>query len=362
VASVRHLRPGSLQSAKGKLVPALAGVRSGENGEASRRNVTAVRILSLRPGDSPRLEGEDKAHVAWLAETEAALPPIIVDRRTMRVIDGMHRLLAASLKGQETIDVEFFDGSPADAFLRAVEANVTHGLPLSQADRRAAAKRLVVTHPHLSDRGIAESTGLAARTVASIRRRSTDAGPRLNARVGRDGKVRPLDRMAGRRRVAELLAVHPCASLREVARLAGVSPATASDVRRRLERGEEPALSQPGSGAAADPLAEQDEAGGRSAGLPVELLRSSPGLVLKKLLRDPSMRHNEQGRRLLRLLQHNALLSAQEPELTAAPPAHCVVAVMQLARQYSQTWLSFAQELDERARVIDPRHSTREID
>jgi hypothetical protein len=60
----------------------------------------------------------------------------------MRVIDGMHRLLAASMNGRDTIEIRLSDGSPQDAFLRAVEANVTHGLPLSQADRRAAAKRI----------------------------------------------------------------------------------------------------------------------------------------------------------------------------------------------------------------------------
>jgi ParB-like chromosome segregation protein Spo0J len=57
----------------------------------------------------------------------------------MRVIDGMHRLMAASLQGRESIDVMFFHGSEIDVFLRAVQENITHGLPLSQADRRAAA-------------------------------------------------------------------------------------------------------------------------------------------------------------------------------------------------------------------------------
>jgi ParB-like nuclease domain len=89
--------------------------------------VVAVPVLSLRTADSPRLNGEDKAHIARLAETETALPPILVDRRTMRVIDGMHRLIAASLRGRDTIDVIFFDGSEADVFLRAVQENVTHG-------------------------------------------------------------------------------------------------------------------------------------------------------------------------------------------------------------------------------------------
>jgi hypothetical protein len=52
-----------------------------------------------------------------------------------------HRLRAAVANGQEAVDVRYFDGSAADAFLRAVEANVKHGLPLSLADRRAAAQR-----------------------------------------------------------------------------------------------------------------------------------------------------------------------------------------------------------------------------
>ena len=45
------------------------------------------------------------------------------------------------------IDVEFFDGSPAAVFSRAVEAHVRHGLPLSQADRpmwRATAAEVMI--------------------------------------------------------------------------------------------------------------------------------------------------------------------------------------------------------------------------
>ena len=149
--------------------------------------------MSLRIGKSPRLNGEDRAHIARLAETETPLPPILVDRRTMRVIDGMHRLMAASLQGRETIDVMFFDGSEADVFLRAVQENIAHGLPLSQADRRAAAERIIASHPHMSDRAIGHSAGLAAKTVAAIRKSSSEEIPQSNARVGRDGRVRPLD-------------------------------------------------------------------------------------------------------------------------------------------------------------------------
>ena len=147
--------------------------------------VVSIPVLALRPADSPRLNGEDKAHIARLAETETSLPPILVDKRTMRVIDGMHRLMAASLQGRETIEVIFFEGSDADVFLRAVQENIAHGLPLSQADRRAAAERIIASHPHLSDRAIGHSVGLASKTVAAIRKRSGDGVPQLDVPSGK---------------------------------------------------------------------------------------------------------------------------------------------------------------------------------
>lgn len=79
----------------------------------------------------------------------------------------------------------------------------------------------------------------------------------------------------------------------------------------------------------------------------VELLDADPSSVLDKLLRDPSLRHKEEGRNLLRLLQQNAVGMRQRSELTAAVPPHCGALVVNLARQYAETWLEFAQKLDE---------------
>jgi ParB-like chromosome segregation protein Spo0J len=326
-------------------------------------DVVAVPVLSLRPADSPRLNGEDKAHIARLAETETPLPPILVDRRTLRVIDGMHRLIAASLQGRETIDVRFFDGSETDVFLRAVQENIAHGLPLSQADRRAAAERIIASHPHMSDRAIGHSVGLAAKTVAVIRRSSSDNTPQFNARVGMDGKVRPLDSGVGRRRAAELLAQQPEASLRDVARAAGISPATVLDVRKRLERGESPVSEKSAA------IAARKKAGGNGAeadtdidGAPAPAIRLSsrvatpqdPAVAVEKLLRDPSLRNNERGKGMLRLLHVNAVGANQLPDVAEAVPPHCVGIVVQLARQYATMWQDFARELDGRARIIDP--------
>ena len=141
------------------------------------------------------------------------------------------------------------------------------------------------------------------------------------------------------------MAEFPAASLREVARAAGVSPATASDVRKRLQRGEEPL---PGQGGAGD-----EGARSRRVTRPRTRRATAPGALLEKLVRDPSLRHNEQGRLLLRLLQYNAV-EAEWPEVAAAVPPHCAVLVGRLARLYAHRWQRFAQELEDRARVVDP--------
>jgi hypothetical protein len=343
--------------------------------------VVTVPVLSLRPADSPRLNGEDKGHILRLAEMDTPLPPILVDKRTMRVIDGMHRLMAASLRGRDTIEVIFFGGSEADMFLRAVQENVTHGLPLSQADRRAAAERIIASHPNMSDRAIGQVAGLAAKTVATIRKRSTDSVPQSNGRVGMDGKVRPLNWVEGRRRAAELLAQQPDASLRDIARGAGISPATVLDVRKRLERGESPVpagRTGQASAAVAGTTAGNEVAGhGASAhgdgddAVPASSLRfklrpaphaalpPDPAAAVEKLLRDPSLRANERGKGMLRLLHVNAVGAEQLPDAAATVPPHCVGIVVQLAHQYAKMWQDFAKELDGRARIIDPSAATR---
>jgi hypothetical protein len=202
----------------------------------------------------------------------------------------------------------------------------------------------------MSDRAIGLAAGLGAKTVATIRRRSTDGLPQLNARVGRDGRVRPLSSAEGRRRAAEVIAEHPQASLREVARLAGIAPATVSDVRKRLEAGKSPAVVRPVAADARSGSAVLAQRTRPSDERKVRLAQPDPVSILEKLLRDPSLRHKEEGRNLLRLLQQNAIGMQEWSELTSAVPTHCGALVVDLARKYAETWQQFAQELDERVR------------
>lgn len=290
-----------------------------------------VLVEELKPGDSPRLRGLDQEHVRVLAELDAEFPPLLVDPQTMAVIDGMHRLSAARMRGQRTIDIVFSTRDSADSFLLAVEANARHGLPLSSADRRAAALRIFTTHAHLSDRAIAKSVGLGTRTVALLRRQSQ--GPDCPAaRIGADGRARPVDRFIGRARVAELLAQNPQASSRELARLAGVSPSTARDVRRRFDDGE--------------------TLGGETAltgGVPRRPEPVNAKSALQSLMRDPSLRDKQHGRRLLRMLQLCAVAEDEWSELLGVVPGHCSLVVRELAQECGKALLSFASDLRERA-------------
>ncbi|MFV8131117.1 streptomycin biosynthesis protein [Streptomyces syringium] len=318
-----------------------AGVHS-ESG-ADRCLTAVVPLDALLPADSPRVAGEDPRHVHALAQLDARLPPIIVHRSTMRVVDGMHRLRAARLRGDDRITVRFFEGSEADAFVYGVRLNTLQGLPLSPADRTAAAERIIGTHPQWSDRLIASATGLAASTVASLRRRCAGS-VQVNARTGRDGRVRPLNAAEGRRRAVALITAKPHASLREIADVAGIAVGTARDVRQRLRLGEDPVPKK------------LREAESRTAADTSMALRTTPVAAapvttggeqpLPNLRRDPSLRFTEGGRALLQLLSAHAMGGERWQRLVESVPAHRTAMVAQAARNCAEAWQRFALELE----------------
>lgn len=328
------------------------GYRQNRNGrqrhEPSRlvSPVTSVPISRIQAGDSPRLGGLDPEHVRCLADSDADLPPILVHRGTWRVIDGSHRLGAAVLRGQETICVQFFDGDERDAFLLAVEYNTTHGLPLRLDERRAAARRIIQSHPEMSDRSIAVVAGLCARTVANIRAAGDD-GVQAATRIGRDGRVRPLNSADGRRIAGAMFLNEPDSSLRKVAREAGISIGTTRDVRERVRRGEDPTLPRHGR-KNPSPAAGATRAAARR---PVEQIDRRA--ILRQLSRDPSLRYSEAGRALLRWLDGRAIGTADWEGLLSAIPPHCAIVVARLARASALAWTSFAEALDEFVRDCD---------
>ncbi|OKI02545.1 hypothetical protein A6A06_16140 [Streptomyces sp. CB02923] len=311
------------------------------------RKTLTVPLSSLLPSDSPRLDGEDMEYVRRLAGLDVALPPIVVHRDTMRVIDGMHRVRAAELRGEDRIEVHLLAGRGEDAFVLAVRLNSANGRPLSQADRVGAAARILVSHPQWSDRRIAAVTGLVAGTVAAIRERSTEHVEQLKIRVGRDGRYRPLNPAEGRLRAYQLLKAEPDRTLRQVATDAGVSIATAKDVRDRLRQGRDPlppklraTLPRRDRPRAAEPP--RNAPAGSSAGAVAALAETT----LPRLGKDPSMR-TEAGRALLQLLRSHAICNEERRRwLAERVPEHCREAVAQAARACADHWLKFAEDIE----------------
>jgi hypothetical protein len=292
-------------------------------------------------------------HTRVLAEADVRLPPIIVHRDTMQVIDGVHRVQAARLRGERTIEALLIDGDAETAFVRAVEANISHGLPLSMADRRAAAERIIELYPDWSDRAVAASTGLGAGTVRAIRGRLADGFEQSGRRVGRDGRVRPLNAAEGRRRAAELIAERPDASLRAIASAAGVSVGTARDVRIRLQEGRNPVPSglhipRPSGEPDDRECAGSDEGGQRP---PSRLPLRAPSSILEGLRNDPALRYSERGRSIVRWLAAHLVDAEDSSRIAEYVPPHAIYPIMELAFGYAEAWQRLAEDLADRARA-----------
>lgn len=315
--------------------------------------VENIPVALIRNSYTPRKNKANESHVLVLAQSPLPLPPIVIHRASMRVIDGVHRLRATELRGHNTIAARLFEGDDAEAFALAVHLNVTHGLPLTLSERKAAAQRVLRSYPHWSDRSIGLIAGVSNKTVGKLRGCTTEEISQLNPRLGRDGKMRPVSPAIGRRRAAEFLSMNPRASLREIARKAGVSVTTARDVRQRIDRGESPlpdnlarkssAPVVPTVGAvngSAMPALGDARAGSRMA--PEGRGRD----LLQRLRNDPSVRSSERGRALLRLLSTVVVAISACNEFAEAVPIHCSGTFAEIARKNARSWQEIADKFD----------------
>ncbi|WP_369392737.1 helix-turn-helix domain-containing protein [Streptomyces sp. CG1] len=321
-----------------------------------------------------------------LADSGRELEPILVHRATGRVVDGMHRLRASILRGEGDLPVRYVEGSSADLFLRSVAANTRHGLPLTLKDRRAAVARILASHPHWSDRAIAAVSGVSPKTVGAARRRcSSEESPHSKddddasgvskaiARVGRDGRARPVDMLQRREKARLLLAERPQATLRDVAEEAGVSISTVHRMRRTAlahpadtgrEREAPPAPSSgpaPREGAQISAVGVACEEGPpRNAFERVEPLaetaRTQPHAAVS-LYRDPSIRYTDSGRALLRWLNDRSSELAAGERLLASLPPHCMRAAAEVARHYAREWERLADTVQRAERLINLREA-----
>ncbi|HEY7142677.1 MAG TPA: ParB/RepB/Spo0J family partition protein [Streptosporangiaceae bacterium] len=325
----------------------------------------SVPVSLLVPGFHLRQEGTDPAHVRLLADAAGSvrLPSILVQKTGSRIIDGLHRLEAAKLRGEWTISARIVDCTDSEALVIAIKSNTMHGLPLSRADRISGAKRMLAAHPDWSDRAVAGITGLSAKSIASLRSAAGDT-PFTGKRLGRDGKRHPVAPTGGRLRAAEYIRAHPDASLRQVARATDVSLGTVHSVREKLRRDAEFGPQAPGRPAGPGVVRPPAAAGQPAkaprppAAPPVRAIHAplgagagsrAPGLALRmisaKLASDPSLRYTEGGRAFLRWMAGHCLGHDEWREFIDAIPAHWLPEVSRIAAGMSEEWRQFAERL-----------------
>ena len=201
----------------------------------SRLRLTELPLSRLRDGPSVRVGGIDRAHVQVLVESVGPWPPILVTDAGHWILDGRHRVHAAKLLGWTSITCEVFDGTPEGGFVEAVRRNARHGKPLTLVERETAVSRILALHPEWSDRRVADLASVSAKRVARLRRMCPSAATtQLDTRLGRDGRMRPVDVRALRTRIAQAIEANPDASLRAIARAVGASPETVRSVRAQM--------------------------------------------------------------------------------------------------------------------------------
>ena len=299
-------------------------------------------VDALSPGPFLREAGTNATHVQLLvsAADTAELPPILVQQDGSRVIDGLHRLAAAKIRGDRVIKARFLDCTDSQALVLAIKANSAHGFPLSKADRLSGANRVLAEHPDWSDRSIAGITGLSAKTIASLRDRSAGHADPDGKRLGRDGRRRPVSAGAGRRRAAQYLSAHPDAPLRQVAQEADVSLGTVHDVSSRLRHGVGPERVGAERGGA--------ERGGHRP--PVRRnhvdVPATWTEVVTKMAGDPSVRYTEGGKEFLRWMTQHAADPAGWRTFINTIPAHWADVIAPIAEAIGREWHLYAQRLE----------------
>lgn len=166
--------------------------------------VAATETVELVPLDSLDLSAQtraalDETAVAEYAQRIVAGEPMDPGRACrdsdgrLVLACGYHRLEAYRRAGFDEMPVIVCEGSRQDALLAGVQDNRRHvGVRLTRADRREAARKLLLQCPEMSDRTIAGYVGVDNKTVAAVRRtlESTEEIPQLKSRVGGDGRSR----------------------------------------------------------------------------------------------------------------------------------------------------------------------------
>lgn len=146
-----------------------------------------VADIVFRQDLYPRLKTSPET-VQKYAEDLDVLPPIIVNQHN-ELIDGWHRWTAHKKNEAEFISAYVVEtASDADLLEKAIETNATHGLQLSQSDKKDMARKIYNTTPERErdekKKHLAKILSVSERTVRDwLSRMDKDAKEARNRRI-----------------------------------------------------------------------------------------------------------------------------------------------------------------------------------
>lgn len=130
-------------------------------------------------------------------QNKVKMPEVVlfeVEPRHYLIADGWHRFHALKAQEPDKKRVWAFDvrkGSYEDCLKFALQANVTHGLRRTNADKHSGAVAAVKAFVGLSDVQIADIAAVGGSLVGQVRKELAKSGvvPLINTRKGKDGKT-----------------------------------------------------------------------------------------------------------------------------------------------------------------------------
>lgn len=152
--------------------------------------------IDTQAGTQVRAELSEATVVDYTAQMldGVKFPPVVVFHDGSRFIlaDGFHRVLAANRAEFLDILAEVKLGGKPEALRYALQANVRHGLPRSNADKRRSVELALAQWPDLSSREIGRACAVSHVFVESVRQPQvvtvTTCEPEPPKRKGADGK------------------------------------------------------------------------------------------------------------------------------------------------------------------------------
>lgn len=159
---------------------------------------TLLKIASiLTEGMQVRAEinSDYVADCASALKSGSKFPPVVVfqdDKKVYYLADGFHRVEACKENGAQNILAEIHPGNKTEALKFALGANATHGLRLTNKDKRHSAEIALREFPKLSDHELARICAVSHPFIGGVRKEIQPVSVASSPRVGGDGKARSL--------------------------------------------------------------------------------------------------------------------------------------------------------------------------